>query len=157
PRAPTTGAPRWCRPPPPEPTASDPGSVGGGLVGAPAPTDAGLEEAVEVAVEDRARVADLVAGAQVLDDLVGVQHVVAHLVAPAGLHIALELLHLGGLLGLLQGEELGLEDDHGAGLVLELALLVLAAHHDAGRDVGEPDRGVGGVDRLASRAGRAVD
>ena len=34
------------------------------------------------------RVADLVAGAQVLDDLVRVQHVVAHLVAPAGLHVA---------------------------------------------------------------------
>ena len=42
-------------------------------------------------------------------------------------------------------------------LVLQLALLVLAAHHDAGRHVGDPDRGVGGVDALAARAAAAED
>ena len=37
----------------------------------------------------RARVAGLVTRPQVLDDLVGVEDVVAHLVAPAGLDVAL--------------------------------------------------------------------
>ena len=39
-------------------------------------------------------------------------------------------------------------------LVLELALLVLAGDHDAGRQVGDPHRRVGRVDRLAARAAR---
>src|SRR4051812_49106668 len=48
------------------------------------PSDAGLEEAVDVAVEHGRGVADLVVGPQVLDHLVRVQDVRAHLVAPAG-------------------------------------------------------------------------
>ena len=43
------------------------------------------------------------------------------------------------------------------GLVLVLALLVLDLDHEAGRQVGDPDRGVGRVDRLAARARRALD
>ena len=42
-------------------------------------------------------------------------------------------------------------------LVLQLALLVLAGDDDAGRQVGDADRGVGGVDALAAGAGGAVD
>src|SRR3546814_17393417 len=65
-------------------------------------------------------------------DLIGVEHVVAHLVAPRGLDVALERVEVCLLLGLLQREELCLQHDHGAGLVLELGLLVLAGDHGAG-------------------------
>jgi hypothetical protein len=45
-----------------------------------------------------------------------------------------------------------------AGLpVLQLALLVLHRHDGAGRDVGDPDRRVGGVDALPAGPGRTVD
>jgi hypothetical protein len=70
----------------------------------------GLHEQVEVAVEDRAGVRCLVAGAQVLDHLVRVEHVAPDLVAPAGGHVlAAQLAQL--LLALLQLEleEPGLE------------------------------------------------
>jgi len=49
------------------------------------------------------------------------------------------------------------EDLQRPGPVLQLAALVLHRHDDAGREVGEPDRRVRGVDRLATGAGRAVD
>src|SRR4051812_45030788 len=91
PAGPAGGASRCSRPAGPDRSVGG-GSVLGGAVLASAPADAGLEEAVELAVEDRRRVADLEAGPQILDDLVGVQHVVAHLVAPARGHVALELL-----------------------------------------------------------------
>ena len=55
---------------------------GPGALLLPAPADAGVNKAVNVAVEHRVGVAHLVAGAQVLDHLVGVEHVGAHLVAP---------------------------------------------------------------------------
>src|SRR6478752_1391257 len=134
-----------------------PPSVGLGLLGAAAPADAGLEEPVEVAVEHGLRVALLVAGPQVLDDLVGVQHVVAHLVAPARLDVAAQTVEVRLLLGLLQREQLGLEHDHRARLVLQLRLLVLAADHSAGRDVREAYGGVGRVDRLPTGTAGAVD
>ena len=67
------------------------------------------------------------------------------------------LVEVGLLLGLLAGQQLGLEHDHGAGLVLQLALLVLAGHHGAGREVRQAYGGVGGVDRLAAGAAGAVD
>ena len=69
----------------------------------------------------------------------------------------LQVLLERGLLGLLAGEELGLEHDHRGGLVLQLRLLVLAGHDDAGRDVGQAHRGVGGVDRLAAGTAGAED
>src|SRR3954454_20793076 len=47
-----------------------------------APTDARLQEAVDVSVEYRGRIADLVVVPQILDHLVRVQHVGAHLIAP---------------------------------------------------------------------------
>ena len=96
-------------------------------------------------------------GAQVLDHLVGVQHVVAHLVAPRAGDVAAELVELGALLGLLHRQQLGLEDRHRGGLVLQLGALVLAGDDDAGRQVGQADRRVGGVDALAARAAGAVD
>src|SRR6188472_4227551 len=48
------------------------------------------------------------------------------------------------------------EDAHRLLLVLELRLLVLHRDDDAGRQVRDPDRRVGGVDRLPAGAGRAV-
>jgi hypothetical protein len=46
---------------------------------------------------------------------------------------------------------------HGLVAVLELRLLVLHGDDEPGRLVGDPDRAIGGVDRLAARPGRAVD
>src|SRR5919202_1694855 len=63
-----------------------------------APTDPGLDEAVDVAVEDRRRVADLVLGAQILDHLVRVQHVRAHLVTPGAGDVTAQRVELGRLL-----------------------------------------------------------
>src|SRR5450759_2443604 len=69
--------------------------------GAAFPADPGLDEAVDVTVEHGAGVADLVLGAQILDHLVRVQYVGAHLVAPArldvsghGLLLCLSLIHI---------------------------------------------------------------
>src|SRR3712207_4316423 len=73
-----------------------------------APADAGLDEGVDVAVEDRRGVAGLVLGPQVLDHLVRVQDVGAHLVAPAAA-LPLERVHLRLLLLLADDEQPGLE------------------------------------------------
>src|SRR5690606_2621032 len=78
------------------------GREGSGVVVGLAPADAGRDEAVELAVEDGRRVADLVARAQILDELLTVEEVRAHLVAPARGDGAGELLLLGRLLLLLQ-------------------------------------------------------
>src|SRR4051794_2606962 len=122
----------------------------------PAPPDAGLDEGVDVAVEDRRRVPRLVLGPQVLDHLVRVQHVGTHLVAPAAA-LALEGVHLRLLLLLPDDEQARLEHPEGGRPVLDLALLVLAGHHDAGRDVRHPDGGVGGVDALPTGPRGAED
>ena len=58
-------------------------------------------------------------------------------------------------LGLLV--ETRLEDSHRGVAIAELRALVLAGHHDPGRDVRDANRGVGGVDALAARARRPVD
>ena len=60
-----------------------------------APTDSRFQESVDVAVEYRGRIADLVVVAQVLDHLVRVQDVGAHLVAPRTAAVALQRVHLG--------------------------------------------------------------
>src|SRR4051812_26311876 len=66
-------------------------SVGGGAdLPLLAPPDAGLDESVDVAVEDRRRVADLVLGPEVLDHLVRVQHVGPHLITPGTGHVTLQ-------------------------------------------------------------------
>src|SRR5699024_2191982 len=68
------------------------------LAVAHAPADTRLDEIVDVAVEDRRRIVDLVLGAQVLDHLVRVQHVGAHLIAPRGMPAGAELVERGLLL-----------------------------------------------------------
>jgi hypothetical protein len=55
------------------------------------------------------------------------------------------------------GQQPGAQDAQRLLLVLQLALLVLAGDHDAGGQVGDPHRGVGGVDALAAGARGAED
>ena len=117
------------------------------------PLELGLHERVEVAVQDGAGVAGLVARAQVLDHLVRVQDVAPDLVAPARLDVlALELADLGLLLLERALEEPGLEDLDRHLLVLGLAALVLALGDDPGRQVGQADGRIGLVDVLAAGA-----
>src|SRR3546814_14111726 len=68
-----------------------------------------------------------------------------------------QLLLLGSFFFALQEHETGLQHAHRGGAVLDLRLLVLHRHDDAGRKVGEAHGGVGGVDRLPSRARRPAD
>src|SRR5262249_8407957 len=115
------------------------------------------DEVVEIAVENALGVTRLVAGAMVLDPLVGVQEVAADLRAPG------DVLDLAALLGqllrafaLLQLDQLRAQELHRHRLVLGLRALVLALHDDAGGDVGDAHGRVGLVDVLAAGAGGAV-
>src|SRR5665647_320006 len=140
-------------------TGRSPGVAPSSLValGAALPADPGLDETVDVAVEHAAGVAHLVLGAQVLDHLVGVQDVRAHLVAPARLDVPGHGLLHRVLLGLALQQQPGLQDAKGRGPVLDLGLLVLHRDHDAGGDVRHTHGRVGGVDRLATGAAGAED
>ena len=64
---------------------------------------------------------------------------------------------LSGLLLLLERNQARAQDAHGLLLVLQLRLLVLTAHHDPGRKVGDPHGGIGGVDTLTAGTRGAVD
>src|SRR5665811_459326 len=81
---------------------------------------------------------------EILDHLVRVQNVAAHLRAPRVAAVAFERVELGGTVSADLLEQPRLQHSERRGLVLELRLLVLAAHDDAGRQVGDTDRGVGG-------------
>ena len=112
----------------------------------------------EVAVEHLVEVVGLVAGAVVGDPVLRVVVGADPLGAVDGADLAaagVAGLGVGLLLG--RGEQPGAQDAHRLLLVLELALLVLAADHDAGRHVGDPDGRVGGVDALAAGAAAAED
>ncbi len=63
----------------------------------------------------------------------------------------------GGLLLVLHGKQTALQHAQRGRAVLDLALLVLHVHRDAGRDVGHAHRGIRGVHGLASRAGAHED
>src|SRR5699024_9899426 len=116
------------------------------------PADAGLDETVDVAVEDRGRVARLVLGAQVFDHLIRLHDVRADLIAPGGLDVAREFLLLRVLLLLAQQEQPGLQHAQRGGAVLDLRFFILHRHDDAGGDVGHAHRGVGGVHALPAGA-----
>src|SRR5207244_8020019 len=117
----------------------------------------GAREPVEVAVEDRGGVADLVVGPVVLDHRVGVQDVRADLRAEVDvLRLALLARDLLGPLALGALGELGAEHRHRRLAVLGLRALVLALHHDARGAVRDAHRRVGLVDVLAAGARRAV-
>ena len=124
---------------------------GGRIPLADARAQVSLDEGVEVAVEDRARVRRLDAGAEVLDHRVGLEHVAADLVAPARLDVlAAQPRHLGLSLLHLALDELGAQNGHRPVAVLVLAALALDGDDDARRVVGDPHRGVGLVDVLAA-------
>src|ERR1700746_3490584 len=90
------------------------------------PADLGVDEIVDLPVQDRDGVTRLHARPHVLDVLIGVQDVVADLGTPGAAAIAAQRLHLLGLLLPPPLEQLGLQDGHGRGAVLDLAALVLA-------------------------------
>src|SRR5215207_5604753 len=104
----------------------------------------GVDKGVEVAVEDPVHVRRLFAGAVVLDELVRVEDVRPDLGPP--LYVRL-LPAYGGELAFallaLELEEPRPQDAHRDLAVLVLAPLVLALHHEAGREVRDPDRRVG--------------
>ena len=78
--------------------------------------------------------------------------------AVAGAHHGAPLLRAGGfLLGDHPVEEARPQHLHRLRLVLQLGLLVLLLHHEAGGDVGDAHRAVGGVHALAAGTGRAED
>src|SRR5215212_5955039 len=112
----------------------------------------GVDERIEVAVEDAVHIRRLLACAVVLDELVGVEDVGPDLRSPLDVRL---LAAYGGDLTLpllaLELEEAGPEDPHRDLAVLVLTPLVLTLHHDAGRQVSNPDRRVGLVDVLPAR------
>src|SRR5690606_22399756 len=123
------------------------------LVGRDARVDDGLEGAVHhlvevVRLEPRAVVGDAVLGEVVRADPLGAVHAAD-----------LALARVGGLrreLLLLLREQAGAQHAHGGLAVLQLRLLVLHRHDDAGRQVRDAHGRVGRVDRLPARARRAV-
>src|SRR4051794_6154712 len=121
------------------------------------PQKLGAHESVQVAVEDRLRVADLVVGPVVLDHRVGVQDVGADLRSEVHvLRIAFLACQLLRALALALLDELGAQHLERRLAVLRLRALVLALHDYAARPVRDPDGRVGLVDVLAARARRAV-
>jgi hypothetical protein len=117
----------------------------------------GVDEGVEVAIEHRVGVADLVVGAVILHHPVRVQHVRPNLVAEADLGLALrERVHPLFLFADFELVQARLEELHRRGLVLVLRALVLTRDHDPRGQVGQAHGGVGLVDVLAAGAARPI-
>src|SRR5262245_45015923 len=96
--------------------------------------------------------ADAVVGDAALGKIIGADA----LGAVAGSDLAAAVLGaLGVALGALELVEARAQHLHRLRLVLVLRLLILLADDEAGRQVSDPDRAVGGVDRLSARAARA--
>ena len=116
----------------------------------------GVDDLVELAFHDRVEgvegQVDAVVGQAVLREIVGADALGA--VAGADLRLA-----FGGqlvvLLLALEGQQPGAEDAHGLVVVAVLRALVLAGDDQARRQVGQAHGGLGLVDLLAARAGRA--
>ena len=116
-----------------------------------------FHELVEIAIEHVVGGGACNAGAQVLDELVGLQNVGSDLVTPAD--IALRGgFRIGGFFALLQLGlvETGTQHVPGLRLVLVLRALLLALHHDARRHVRDAHGRIGRVDMLAAGARRTV-
>src|SRR4029453_12146997 len=80
------------------------------------------------------------------------------LAALTGAHLAPAVRRDGRRLLLLRAlEQAGLQPPQGLRPVLDLRALVLAGDHQPGGQMGQPHRGVGGVDTLAARTGGAID
>src|SRR5215471_1808035 len=116
-----------------------------------------LDERVDVAVEHLLRVAALRPRAQILYQLVGLQNIGTDLVAPADLGFG-SGRSIGLLFALLQLELVKARLQHGPGdaAVLDLRAFLLARHHDARGNVGDPHGRIGGVDVLTAGTGRAI-
>src|SRR5438094_2308732 len=118
--------------------------------------EARADEAVEVAVEHFLRIADLDAGAQVLDARL-VEDVAADLVSPFDVGLGGgELVALGLELAQLQLVQPRLQHRHGLRAVAVLRAVILALYHDAGRQMSDAHGRIGLVDVLPARAGSAV-
>ena len=117
-----------------------------------------MHEPVDVPGEHARHVRGLQPAADVLHHLVRIQDVVADLAPEADVALlALEDVDLGVTLRLADLVQARAQDLHRGLFVLELRLLVLAGHHEAGRKVRDADRGVRRVDRLSARPRGTVD
>ena len=97
------------------------------------------------------------AGAQVLDHLIGLQDIGADLVAPADFGLGFIFARGFGFAALQFGfEQARFQHAHRGGAVLVLAAVILAGDDDAGGGVGDADGAVGGIDVLAAGAGGAI-
>ena len=117
-----------------------------------------FDEGIQRAVHDCIYVGGLTAGAGVLDQRIGHEHVVADLAAP--LDLLLNTLDVGNLvqmLPLFDFHQLAAQHPKASLLVLELAPLRLAGNHNAGGLVNQTDCGGGLIDVLAACAGGTVD
>src|SRR5215210_7847287 len=117
----------------------------------------GVDQVIQVAVEDPVHVGGLRPGAVVLYHLVGVEDVGADLAPPLDVR---PFAFQGGQLLLallpLELEEARPQDPHRYLAVLVLAALVLALDDGTGGEVCDPDRRVGLVDVLSSGSRRPV-
>src|SRR3989338_7967263 len=117
----------------------------------------GLNEAVDVAVQNRIGVADLDAGPVVLYHAVGVEDVGTNLAAPGNLLLGLmKGLHSFLLLFQLKLVQPGAQDLHRHRLVFVLGALVLAGNHNIRGQMGDAHGRVGLVDTLPAGATGAV-
>src|SRR5438067_45055 len=117
----------------------------------------GLDELLDIAVEDPLHVADLDTGPVILHQGVGMEHVAADLATPVGRAQLPALLSLFGLLlehALL--EQPRAQHPHRDLAVLELRPLVLGGRDGARREMGDAHSRLGLVDVLAARAGAAI-
>src|SRR5713101_278353 len=118
--------------------------------------EARADEVVQIAVEHSLRIADLHAGAQVLDARL-VEDVVANLVSPLDIGLARrELVALGLELAQLQLVQPRFQHRHGFRAVAVLRAVILALYHDAGRQMRDAHGRIGLVDVLSARAGSAI-
>ena len=120
--------------------------------------EVGLDEAVELAVEHRAGVADLVAGPQVLDELVRLQDVGADLAAEADLALlVVDLGEFGLALLLLQADQLGLEQGQGSwrrSCAASARSATRRRRRSGGGCSARPTRSCSGAGRRGRRSGR---
>ena len=116
-----------------------------------------VNKAVQITVHNSVDIAGFKAGTMVLDHGIGHEDIGADLGTPAdGLLVAPDVLDLVQMLPLLDLQQLGFQHPHSHVLVLVLASLYLAGNHNAGRQVGNPNRRRGLVNLLSAGAAGPV-